>query len=29
MPAVGQGWSDEQLDALLDFAEKLGGGGGS
>jgi cytochrome c oxidase subunit 2 len=28
MPAVGQGWSDEQLDALLDFAEKLGGGGG-
>ncbi len=28
MPAVGQGWSEEQLDALLDFAEQLGGGGG-
>ena len=29
MPAVGQDWSDDQLNALLDFAEKLGGGGGS
>jgi cytochrome c oxidase subunit II len=28
MPAVGQDWSDEQMNALLDFAEKLGGGGG-
>lgn len=29
MPAVGQEWSDDQLDALLDFAENLGGGSGS
>jgi cytochrome c5 len=29
MPAVGQDWSDDQLNALLDFAENLGGGGGS
>jgi cytochrome c oxidase subunit 2 len=28
MPAVGQDWNEEQMNALLDFAEKLGGGGG-
>ena len=28
MPAVGQEWSEEQMEALLDFAEQLGGGGG-